>query len=149
MSKDFFDSDDFKNLNEESKKALKNLLESNNFLKNELKNSFNGQPGLFVHDLNDNGFNEKMELFIRKYNMKQQINIRLDHELADKVIEEVWMSEDGLIKMKRFYELNYENINLLRPESRQMVHNLLLDEAIKKEDYEKAAEIRDSIYLNE
>ena len=39
MSKDFFDSDDFKNLNEESKKALKNLLESNNFLKNELKNS--------------------------------------------------------------------------------------------------------------
>jgi hypothetical protein len=146
---EFFESDEFNNLDKHSKDMLRRLFIENDLLKNSLSSEFSGEPGYFVQKLDDRDSNNQIDEFISKYNMSQEINILQDHPMSDKVIEEIWTSEDGLIKMKRYFELTYKNINLLRPESRRIVHNILLDDALNKEDYERAAEIRDSIYLNE
>lgn len=146
---DFFDSEEFKNMSEHSKEMIRKLMELNNI--DNIKDSLfeDGDTGAFIQRLDDNEFNTQLERFISNYKMTQKINILDNHELGDRVIEEIWSSSDDLIKLKRYYELNYENVNYLRPESRKVVYEILLEEALEKEDYEKAAEIRDSIYLNE
>ncbi len=147
LDDDFFNSEEYKNMDEESKRMLKKLLELKDV--NTPDEQFTGEPGLFIQKLDDEDFNNQLDNFINQYEMTQEIEILLNHELADKVIEETWISKDGSIRMKRYYEFTYDNINLLRPESRRIVYDLIMTEALNKEDYEIAAEIRDSIYLNE
>lgn len=146
---DFFNSEEFKNMSEHSKEMIRKLMELNKIekLKNDIFDV--NQTGAFIQRLDDTDFNTQLDKFISNYQMKQDIKILTDHELGDKVIEEIWSSHDDLIRLKRYYELSYDNINYLRPESRKLVYDILLKEALDNEDYEKAAEIRDSIYLNE
>ncbi len=145
----FLNSEEFKKLDEHSKRLIKNMFESNLDLVKDFKGVFSKNGGVFIQDLNDDNFNFNIDSLIKEYEMSQEINISYNEDFGEEVISETWTSNDNNIKLKRFYEITYENINLLRPDSRKLVYQILLDRALIKEDYEKAAEIRDSIYLNE
>ena len=78
------------------------------------------------------------------------LNLKPSYSLLVKngksLIVETWQAEDNPFwKITKIIEFNRENLESLEPKERTKFLNLILEEAVEKEEYEKAAELRDLI----
>lgn len=143
---DFLNGGEFDDLNDDQKKLIKSLFEMNNTDDVNSDVKFD-KSGMFIHSLDSPEAARELQELIYEHNMKQHINFIDFYE--GKLIEEIWTSENELIRVKRYYPFTYDNINMLPTNTRTNIYNTLLDQALEREDYELAAEIRDSIIINE
>lgn len=147
MNIDDFLNNEFDGLDNNQKKIIKNLFDMNNFNDDIESNLDLSKEGLFLHELSSKEAQEELNKLIKEHSMTQKIKFIETYE--GRVIEEIWTSEDKMMRLKRYYPFTYDNINTLPTETRKYIYDKILDKALDKEDYELAAEIRDSIIINE
>lgn len=78
----------------------------------------------------------------------EMLHLKPSYSLLDrdgkKVILETWQAKDNPFwKITRLIEFSKENLESLQPKARNKFLKSLLDEAVQKEEYEQAAELRD------
>jgi len=146
MNIDDFLNGEFGDMDDEQKKLIKALFDLNNIENINPDLDFT-KSGYFMHTLDSPAAANELDQMIKEHNMSQEINFIESFE--GKLIEEIWTSENNMVRIKRYYPLTYDNINTLPTYTRQYVYDKMLDEALEKENYELAAEIRDSIIINE
>lgn len=147
MGIDDFLGGEFDGLSDNQKKLIRNLFDQHN-LNDDIESELDfNKSGLFMHNLDSKEAAKELKELIDENKMTQEIKFIESYE--GKIIEEIWTSENQLIKVKRYYPFTYDNINMLPNETRKHIYDQLLDKALEKENYEEAAQIRDGIIINE
>lgn len=95
---------------------------------------------------------ESQEIF-NQYIKDNNMNLEIEFSYSNNnlMVEEVWTQDnDSSVIIKRLY--NYEDvlISKIDPDIKKSIYSKRLETLVDKEEYEKAAEVRDIInYLNE
>ena len=145
---DDFINMNFDHLNDDQKEIIRKLFGDEKIQYNLpiKKDDVLNNPGTFMQNLSDTESTNKFEELISTFNMTVDVNLTIQDDIQ--LIEEIWTSDDNSLRIKRYYEFNYDNISLLSNSVRTYIKEKLLSNALLEENYELASDIRDKIILD-
>ena len=145
---DDFINMNFDHLNDDQKEIIRKLFGDEKIQYNLpiKKDDVLNNPGTFMQNLSDTESTNKFEELISTFNMTVDVNLTIQDDIQ--LIEEIWTSDDKSLRIKRYYEFNYDNISLLSNNVRTYIKEKLLSNALSEENYELASDIRDKIILD-